>query len=341
VRFPELSAQDLLPGEARAEAATHLSLWQRALHAPAPPGGTAWHYTDAHGLMGVLSTHQLWATASLALNDTSEVTYGFDIIRRLWINTDKAELSEPCVEFVQEVLQYDFEEFAADGLFVVSASRNGDLLSQWRNYAGTDGFAIQLDMNVPLSVVVPELDPATETGSIDELRVLFAPKEESLAPIVAPQWALVEYTISRQHQLGIEVLRQLVAIALEASLLGESPTRSVVMTARSLVLNTAALLKHPAFRDEREVRFLCSKAFVGDVEEYRVREGKLVPYVRVAANLDGDNLWTSDGSEPLPIKAVRYGPNTELRGVRVAASLLERRGYKKVKIDRSLIPVAD
>ena len=303
--------------------------------------GVAWHYTNAQGFLGIVQSHRLWASASLALNDTSEVNYGESLIKRVWRNAIKDDLLPACIEFTEHVLGFELADFAADGLFVLSASLDGDLLSQWRSYAGTDGFAIGIDMSVPLSILA---EPAEDWESDGEVDVVTSPADDS-ALSVDPQWTRVIYDEVQQIELVIAVLRVAVGIATyKAEVLGipygqgtwEADTTAV----RGMMLHAAALMKHPAFMDEREVRFLCSKKYAGDVENYRVGAGRLVPYVNVAANRDNDNRWSTDGSEPLPIVKARYGPSSDTRGLKVAASLLERNDYVDVEIGQSQIPIA-
>ncbi len=48
------------------------------------------------------------------------------------------------VERLDDVLAPDAIEAAVPRLFIVSASLEGDLLNQWRGYAGIGGYAIAL-----------------------------------------------------------------------------------------------------------------------------------------------------------------------------------------------------
>lgn len=345
MKFPDLSSESLMrPQEGRPGDET--GKWRTMHFSPEHGKGTAFHYTDAHGLLGMLTTDQMWATASLALNDTSEVEYGEQLIKKLWANADKSGIPETCVEFTDLALDFKFKEFAADGLFVISASLDGDLLSQWRNYAGNDGFAVGIDMESPLSVVrplgspPPDSPPTTEPNSAGMVMVFDARTPPSHL-FVVPQWSLVTYNESKQYEQATAVLSDTVHATPGPDSAADPRANwgGSLMSARSLLLTAAALMKHPAFIDEREVRFLSSKAYVGDVEEYRVRGGRLVPYVPVSSN-QGANQWSTDFSAKLPIKSVTYGPGSDLRGLTVAAALLDRRGYPGVQIDRSTIPVA-
>tara|TARA_R110002124_G_scaffold283813_1_gene460268 strand:- start:2502 stop:3539 length:1038 start_codon:yes stop_codon:yes gene_type:complete len=344
MNIPKLNAETLLhPGEGMPGDET--GSWHRMRFSPVRVEGTAWHYTDAHGFLGILNTGQLWATASLALNDTSEVAYGEQIIKSTWKNADKSGLPQPCIDFTNAVLDFEFDDFAADGLFVVSASLNGDLLSQWRNYAGTDGFAVGLDTGVSLAAAIPqgstptELPPVTEPNSAGMV-MIFNPRTPPGQLFVLPQWSQVSYDEVTQREQAADVLSDTVQSTpgpdAWATRTREWPAH--IVGARSFLLTAAALMKHPAFIDEREVRLLSSKAYLGDAEQYRVRGGRLVPYVPVATSTLG--AWQANDPSSLPISSVRHGPGSDFRALKVAASLLERRGYPNVQIDRSTIPIS-
>ena len=49
-----------------------------AIEEPAAAIGvdTVWHYTDAGGVFGILSTDELWASSALHMNDTAELELG-------------------------------------------------------------------------------------------------------------------------------------------------------------------------------------------------------------------------------------------------------------------------
>ena len=43
--------------------------------------GLLYHYTTSEGLVGIVSTHSLWATEAAFLNDFSEFSYGEGVIK--------------------------------------------------------------------------------------------------------------------------------------------------------------------------------------------------------------------------------------------------------------------
>ena len=109
-----------------------------------------WHYTDAYGLQGILQGEKLWATNVRFLNDSQEVWHGVNLalgaLSDLANSLTKPEtkrfltgLSDPEKAIIPKFLRDSLDAF------VVCFCENGDLLSQWRAYAGSDsagGYAI-------------------------------------------------------------------------------------------------------------------------------------------------------------------------------------------------------
>src|SRR5262245_23729542 len=129
------------------------------------------HYTDAAGLVGILSTEMLFASDPRFLNDASEVS----IIRELLLPILEEESAEIMPKLAAKNLLKGFYEFhgtsghrlQAEGffktlmrlvndispLFVISFCKHDEgskefdhgLLSQWRGYGDIGGFAIEFD----------------------------------------------------------------------------------------------------------------------------------------------------------------------------------------------------
>ena len=103
-----------------------------------------YHYTDAAGLIGMLSNHSIWLTDYRFLNDKSEVEHTRTIGRKVIL--DKLKLcSDPvCVKLYRAILKYQEIESTADE-FLFSMSGQPDDLSQWRGYAREgQGFTVGL-----------------------------------------------------------------------------------------------------------------------------------------------------------------------------------------------------
>jgi len=133
---------------------------------PDPLPDRLYHYTDAHGLYGILQDKKLWATHHAYLNDSEEFLLGMRLI-----DAQLDKLASPPPARLQNVtvptrsglpaaapsaanrgLQQNFRVLSdilrkEAGPFVACLSAAGDQLSQWRGYGAGGGYAIQFDAN--------------------------------------------------------------------------------------------------------------------------------------------------------------------------------------------------
>ncbi len=119
----------------------------------APPA-LLYHYTSADGVLGILGRREMYASDLRFLNDARELTFARDVVvARLRQAADELEahpdddigrvearvnLMRNCsyeADRVSEWLQ----------IFVACFCEKGDLLSQWRGYGQTAGYALGFD----------------------------------------------------------------------------------------------------------------------------------------------------------------------------------------------------
>ena len=102
-----------------------------------------YHYTDARGLLGILTSGHLWATEARYLNDASELDYTFQLFDE-FVTGAIASSPSVLVEMLQQASTVGREAWRDDVLcFVACFCEDKDLLSQWRAYAhGVGGYAI-------------------------------------------------------------------------------------------------------------------------------------------------------------------------------------------------------
>ena len=126
--------------------ATKLWAEWEAMHRSRP--AILYHYTAAEGLLGMLQSHQIWATNVRFMNDRSELDYGIRLVRRVFEEE----------EFVGKLPPRDLPRFAKKKAaiqlmlddaekktthFAISFCEKENLLSQWRGYGQSgSGFAL-------------------------------------------------------------------------------------------------------------------------------------------------------------------------------------------------------
>lgn len=267
--------------------------------------GEAFHYTNAQGLLGIVERSELWASSPLALNDMSEVTYGTEVVLEAC-----AARSDSAATKLSEIAESRlFLELRAN-VYFVSASEQADSLTQWIGYAGNQGYALGIDLDSGLEVA--------PSGSTPTVQVRLP------ASFMAAGWYRVIY--SRDEQL-----------AAVRALLDFCSSQPPEAQARHLVSFFCMLLpqmKHPAFSDEREVRFITSLP-VGGTESFRCGRRGMVPYVKLARRSD------KPSEAKLPLTKVVVGPTNADEQPLVVDSvrrLLDVHGYQSTKVTASFVP---
>jgi Protein of unknown function (DUF2971) len=270
-----------------------------------------YHYCGADAFAQIIRTRTMWHTAFTALNDASERKWGFEQFQNA-----ADELRKVCgadfVDRITEIVRLTQDHSVA---MVSSYSLDGDLLSQWRAYAGDGhGFAIGFFSR--------ELEMPAKP-----LRVLYER---------AAQRKEVAHAIKHGHEVEKRP--------------GFNYDLNYMRYWFDLGLDLCAY-KHPAFAEEKEIRrahisFLAlseseKQMFplgaidsAGNVRSgpvpinYRNRNGVEIPYV---------SLDITDGGKNSPIKEIVLGPKNHDKEADVE-KLLTDAGWKGVKVRRSDAP---
>jgi hypothetical protein len=262
---------------------------------------TVYHYTSPSGLLGILEKNCLWASSALSLNDLSEVTYGFGVVKEVLEERKGSTFTDA----IWPVLGDETRDSLRDAAFFLSASAHGDSLNQWLGYSGKQGYAVGLDTSVNLVQL---------TESDQEIAYL----NHNLVS----GWFDVIYDRDRQ--------RQAVNVLLDFLEQGHVPGSTHTALHARLWLGTLLVqFKHPAFRDEREVRYLATR-LPSPVEYFRAGAYGVVPYVKLVTREPGEYFYTRSSGRKLPIVSVACGPlNAEERLPAMAATrrLLAATGY--------------
>lgn len=306
-----------------------------------PEGGLVWHYTDGPGLLAIVRTHVLWATASGYLNDREEVSLGY---RRL---QDELAARAAAGDALAGGLLQQAREAGGDragpspsSFFILSAAEHWDLLAMWRNYGGAgESYAVGLDPSARLPVLCDAGAPG-----LDGLGATHLVRQRS--------WSPVRYIPDGQRALVTAVFDglegDLAALAQRAEREG-SMTADAVLETMSETLDdleqALALIKHEGFHDEREVRHTTLllrpenlSAWSG-VVRYRSTAYGMAPYICLtgADDADGERPLTARAA-PLPIRCVAISPSpTGPAAEKSLAAMLESHGYR-VEVRRSPIP---
>ena len=116
---------------------------------------TLYHYTDVHGLLGIIRDKNIWATRLEYMNDSLEGKYldslVFKHLSDIIVNSDSRVKSEG-IEVVRNMLKELATDSGGSDTYVFSLSEKPDLLSQWRGYTPKGGYCIGFGINPLLEV---------------------------------------------------------------------------------------------------------------------------------------------------------------------------------------------
>jgi hypothetical protein len=305
------------------------------------------HYTNAAGLLGILKSKALWATHYRYLNDTSEAA----VIRSLILPILEEETAKIMPKLAERGLlkgYYEFHGGRADALlaegqykslvrvidevspfyvlsFCKHQSRTPDfrhgLLSQWRGYGESGGFAIEFDEQ--------QLDNLLQSET-SEFAYAFIKTGDVLYKNHKGIFDRNKFT-----GLASELIRRIFESQQDISeLTGQANVDEIAVEFSKI----APFLKHRGFREEHEYRVMgaCIRKSKIPPEDgrqhkdikFRLKGGLIVPYIELL-----------EKSGTLPIKSIIVGPHAsqdkQAEALRIA---LEYHSFGDVQIRCSDIP---
>jgi hypothetical protein len=309
---------------------------------------SVFHYTDSAGLLGILSSKSLFATHYRYLNDVSEGS----LIRDLILPILEDEITEINSKLRERSLLRGFYEthgvrgnrLQAEGFytslvnslddttppFVLSFCAHTEektikhgLLSQWRAYAGSAGFAIEFDL--------------------DELNKLMKVESDTFAyPVLKPDYVRYkgyDELFDRNMYRGVagELIRRMFWKSSRdvSDITGEKELDPVILN----FANTAPFLKDEGFQEEQEYRIVAGRVDQDKITpeatrrvkeiKFRSKEGLIVPYIELFEGVSRD----------LPVISIIVGPHPfqdkQEAAVRMA---LKSTPFSKAQVRLSAIP---
>lgn len=238
-----------------------------------------WHYTDSAGVLGILTTYEIWASNIDFMNDATENNRLRELVSERLRSRLKSDQHNPSTAPNEMAGNLGFSANGGN-LFVASFSECRDSLSQWRAYGN---FAIGFSKS---SLSQLNYDP-DEKIHHSERRMYFGP---------------VRYYSKAKDEGLIEYLaRTSTGETCDFDLKSHNITREELrwLTPR---------FKDDSFSEEKEWRLICSgnADFMGI--EFRPRKSTIMPYIVV--RLDNVNnqieeiIVGPDANSSLNIKAL-------------------------------------
>jgi len=192
---------------------------------------TLWHYTDAAGLHGIITSGRIRLGDARFLNDRTEREYGVSLITE--VLADELQSGDEGKHFLAFTAKY-MRDRATRAVHVCSFSEVPTTISQWQRY-GADGYGYCLGFS---HASLRRL----QNSSVELRKVIYRP--------------------SRQREIVRTRLRTLRAAYEHASKNREESMPEYILVGTSAALSAAYLdglaleLKDPSFSDEREWRLI-------------------------------------------------------------------------------------
>ena len=329
------------------------------------PPDILYHYTNAQGLYGMLSTGRVWGTNVGFLNDPSEMHYAAQLIRNVMTEEVKQlKAEQPPAEEKKsgwrgmvdvyadsmstslpawtESLLKTFED-QGDAYMTCFCARD-NLLSQWRGYGATgSGYALGFDARQIGT-------PAPAAGGVLLRRVIYKPKA---------QIEIVRNWVREFFRLGqslVQAMREQIpeqsvpatnfmyhlftAPGIALSVIGRAATNKQLLAQGQQVFTKflaecLICFKDPAYQEEEEWRVIQNGQNAGI--KFRPSGPRVVPYIELALT----PLTDDKPDARLPLKSITYGPTLEPAVTEKSlAMLLEHHKYNQpaIEIKRSGIP---
>ena len=95
-------------------------------------------------------------------------------------------------------------------------------------------------------------------------------------------------------------------------------------------------MKHPAFADEREARFIGGSADASVA--YRAVNGRIVPYAPIGVFATNDQGHVLEQEQPFPIVEILCGPGCRDGTPSIVRRVLESEGFDRVEVSASVLP---
>lgn len=290
-----------------------------------------WHYTSVDGLIGIVQNHRLWATSASCMNDINEMrTFAkslSDALGRIRSSLSPEELrvgSKLVAMYTNDV----------DDLYLLSGSREGDLLTLWRSYGLRNGpaYAIHLDPTQALGPCERSGTGGLESSSPSREETMQT-EDPDHTQIMSTGWTHVVY-VPRTGEQHEEFLREEIGKHSNS----RHPTDFIVI--RQVVNDRTARTKDAAFEDEREVRFIAAVGPSRNFVKHRNGPYGLTPYIELGRGANAHGYVPAGVVESLPITEIKIGPSPAggAHDVRILRQLLDDHGYHTTKISVSDIP---
>lgn len=197
--------------------------------------GFIYHYTSSEGLLGILRDKTLWFTDTMALNDSSEGNYIWEILEECLKDNYDEKFNTAILALEKDAYEMDEEtkgNFEPCAYFICSFSENQDSLPMWNYYTknvNSVGYNICFDRQY-LTKIVKEWD---KKFNVTLCQVVYD-KEKQKEWMKSALDLIYKYWKKHKKNFRLELLSCL----------------------QYLFARVRIVFKHPSFASEQEIRLV-------------------------------------------------------------------------------------
>lgn len=269
------------------------------------------HYTNLHGLLGIIQNSEIWLSDYRFLNDKLEYLYGQQIALNA-IHEYRSKLQESPFASLVETVQSKIQENTDRSYFLASFCKVKDSLDQWKGY-GADGESVCLvfenDSFLGRDAVL------VQGPHVSAFEVIYDPQELYNSIIGILKVFAKEYSVTPEKELQLFSTQWLASI--------------IWMIEQQFII-----YKHPSYSSEQEVRLLTTGKLLNNLKtiKHRVSKGRIIPYIST-------QYLSNVQSRQLPLKEIIVVPiATQDTIVASIKNFLFNSGYTSIPVNASTLP---
>lgn len=280
--------------------------------------GTFWHYTGVHGVVGIIHSEQMWASALEHLHDKTELKFGWGQLEKVWKDL-RLRIDVTVRNPMDELFAVGVSTQELDSVFVLSTSSVKNSSYMWKNYAKSAGFCIAINAGISSYWAAQHAIKPSPSG---------APKTDM--GLVSAGWWEVLYTESEQSDLAKRTLNWVASnwLGMVSAQLNSAAGAQTLLP-KQVLLTSALRIKPTDFASECEVRFIGARP--ASVDWLVSPEGrKYIPIVsKASATEAGDHqTWIS-------MSEIAHSPEASQECIQKVKSELAEKGYHHVVVGSS------
>ena len=254
------------------------------------------HYTTAEGLLGICSSKSLWMTDLQFMNDASEIQYSralFTEVLEEMSSGNDAEHFLHVVDLAKKLVKAGLQSLT---IYSCSFCEEGNLLSQWRAYGSTGGYAIAFDLS--------EMDWPLESNFLT-----------------------VKVVYERERQIDIirKGIARLIRYREALSTAGEE-LKMADRVIEAFIVSNLSRFKHPEFSEEKEWRLVCHfegpPELIGSSVKFRSNRDLIVPYITANLEKAFEASKFDERLREFPFVEVVIGPTVNSEAAKKSVDLL-------------------